>query len=216
MKSTMKKIITDDGTITFYNKQAQETYHSTSGALEEAQKKFAEPCKVKEGDLVLDICFGLGYNAAAALSRKASVVALENDETLKEVIKNLELPLESYVIVKKVVAGEEDARLKIFWGDARKTIKALSQKFDACFLDPFSPKKQPELWTLDFFKDIRKVLKPGAVLATYSCARVVRDNLKKAGFQVKDGPVVGRKSPGTIAINLVTAFPMFSSRRKHL
>ena len=38
------------------------------------------------------------------------------------------------------------------------------------------------------------------ILTTYSCARQVRENLKKAGFIVKDGPCVGRRAPATIAL----------------
>jgi len=204
----MKEIMTKDGTVTYHNEKVDETYHSISGALEEAQKKFVEPCKIKAGDKVLDICFGLGYNAAAALEKGAIITALEIDGNLKDIIKNTSFPLKSYDIVKKVVAGNPDERLTIIWGDARETIKTLktikksNQYFDAVFLDPFSPKKAPELWTKEFFREIKQVLKLGAVLTTYSCARIVRDNLKETGFQVKDGPCVGRKSPSTVAINL--------------
>ena len=41
-----------------------------------------------------------------------------------------------------------------------------------------------------------------SILATYSCARIVRDNLKEAGFEVFDGPSVGRRAPSTIAKKL--------------
>jgi len=40
-----------------------------------------------------------------------------------------------------------------------------------------------------------------AKLSTYSYARTVRENLKEAGFEVIDGPVLGRRSPSTIGIN---------------
>jgi len=38
-----------------------------------------------------------------------------------------------------------------------------------------------------------------AVLATYSCARIVRENMSKANLFYDDGPIVGRRGPGTIA-----------------
>ena len=81
-------------------------------------------------------------------------------------------------------------------------IKNLNQKFDAVFLDPFSPKKCPELWTERFFKDIRKLMKQNSVLTTYSCAKITRNNLVNAGFNVKDGPSIGRRAPSTIAYAL--------------
>jgi tRNA U34 5-methylaminomethyl-2-thiouridine-forming methyltransferase MnmC len=43
-------------------------------------------------------------------------------------------------------------------------------------------------------------MKPNSRLATYSCARVVRDNLKNAGFQIFDGPKLWRRGPSTIAV----------------
>jgi len=43
-------------------------------------------------------------------------------------------------------------------------------------------------------------MRKGGILTTYSCASIIRKNLREAGFLVKDGPVVGRKAPSTIAI----------------
>jgi tRNA U34 5-methylaminomethyl-2-thiouridine-forming methyltransferase MnmC len=37
------------------------------------------------------------------------------------------------------------------------------------------------------------------MVATYSYARIVREGFAKAGFTVKDGPIVGRRSPSTLA-----------------
>ena len=86
----MRKIITKDGSITFHNELYDETYHSTSGALEEAFEKFAKPCKLKDGMKVLDVCFGLGYNSLAAISlANVEVVALENDPLILKVMQKI-------------------------------------------------------------------------------------------------------------------------------
>ena len=204
----MKAIETKDKSMTFYNKQYAETYHSTSGAIEESFKKFVEPCMIKEGMIVLDICFGLGYNVLAAMTaaKNLKIISLEKDKTVMREMQGLEVPeklKEKYEIVKKAAKEfaykDNDYEIKIILGDATQSIKILNERFDAVFLDPFSPPKNPELWTEEFFMDIKKVMKPGAILATYSCAGVVRRNLTRAGFEVKDGPIVGRRSPGTIA-----------------
>ncbi len=85
-------------------------------------------------------------------------------------------------------------------GDARKTITKLPDKeFDIIFLDPFSPKKCPELWTEEFLKNIYQKTAQGGILTTYSCAKEVRENLTKAGFNVTNGPTIGRRGPATIA-----------------
>ncbi|MBU0461571.1 MAG: hypothetical protein KJ574_03210, partial [Nanoarchaeota archaeon] len=88
----LKIITTKDGSVTFHNAKYDQTYHSVSGAEEEAIKKFAEPCKIAElakaGKIkILDVCFGLGYNSCAAIdaAKKANkdceidIVGLEND-----------------------------------------------------------------------------------------------------------------------------------------
>ncbi|MBI2208888.1 hypothetical protein HYU50_05320 [Candidatus Woesearchaeota archaeon] len=229
----MEKIITNDGSVTFRNLQYNETYHSVSGALEEAFEKFARPCKLKNGMKVLDICFGLGYNSLAAISlANVEIVALENDPIILKQIKNIKMPInynisnnaikntnnynKNYPILdilnnnyekiriaaEKLNYEDDKIKLRIIIGDARETIKKLDGKFDAVFLDPFSPKKCPELWTKEFFEDIRKLMRINSVLVTYSCARIVRDNMMNTGFNVKDGPSIGRRASSTIAYAL--------------
>jgi len=203
----MEKVITNDKSATFRNEEYDECYHSTSGAMEEAFEKFAKPCKLRDGMKVLDICFGIGYNTLAALSlADVEIVGLENDEMILKEIENIDVDenlKQNYekikIAAKKLQYSDDKTKIKLMRGDARKTIKSISQKFDAVFLDPFSPKKCPELWTAEFMKDIAKRMKKGAILATYSCAGIVRENLKSAGFKVGDGPCIGRRSPSTIA-----------------
>ncbi len=204
----MKLVKTKDNSYTFYSKIYDETYHSVSGALDEALRKFIEPCKIKDRMKILDIGFGLGYNVGMALfkAKNLEIISLEKNKQLLDEIQDVMVPdwfKESYDKVKKCAKNleykDKNYEIKILIGDARETIKELNEKFDAVFLDPFSPKKNPELWTKDFFKEIKKRMKKEALLATYSCARLVRKNLKDAGFIVEDGPCVGRRAPSTIA-----------------
>ncbi len=97
--------------------------------------------------------------------------------------------------------------LKLHVWDVREGIKEISgnkiwekEGFDVVFFDPFSPHMCPELWTKEFLKKVYDLMRKGSVLTTYSCAGSVRRNLKEIGFQVKDGPKVGRRAPSTIAI----------------
>ncbi|MBD3361423.1 hypothetical protein GF358_01390 [Candidatus Woesearchaeota archaeon] len=214
----MKQIITKDNSITFHNEKFDETYHCLAGAVSEAKIKFVEPCNIKKlaesGSIsILDICFGLGYNTAAAIDAalesnpdcKINVIGLEEDVKLFDLIKEIKAPFKSFRLIQKLdkfnsVIIDKNIQIKILLGDAKETIKKINQKFDAVFLDPFSPKKCPGLWTLDFLKSIKQVMKPGSILATYSCATHLREKLKKLEFQVKDGPIFGRKSASTIAI----------------
>lgn len=205
---TMKKITTKDGSLTFYNEKYNETYHSKTGAMEEAEKKFVEPANIKEGMKILDVCFGLGYNSAAAIKKvkKIKIIALEKDLGILKKIKNIEVNKykKEYTKIKEAARNlyykDKDVEIRIILGDATKTIKKIEEKFDAVFHDPFSPPRNPEMWTEEFFKEIKKRMKKGARLTTYSCARIARDNLKRAGFKVYDGPCVGRRGPSTVAV----------------
>ncbi len=203
----MEKVVTKDNSVTFRSEKYTECYHSVSGAIEEAFEKFARPCKLKDGMKVLDVCFGIGYTSLAAISiANVEIIGLENDPEILAKTAEVEVAdefKENYEKIRKAAKSlsysDEKTKIKILLGDARETIKKIDEKFDAVLMDPFSPKKCPELWTLEFISEIAKRMKPGAVLTTYSYARAVRENLKSAGLIVTDGPVIGRRSPATIA-----------------
>ncbi|AJF61069.1 TPA: tRNA (5-methylaminomethyl-2-thiouridine)(34)-methyltransferase MnmD [Candidatus Woesearchaeota archaeon] len=219
----MEKVETGDGSPTFYSEKYGETYHSKSGALEETFGKFIRPCRIKElaktGRVrIFDICFGLGYNAIAAIDAALEenenceiyLVSLEK-ELILDRLKELNPCLTHYHIIEKLqfdpinnsyTYEEKNIYLRIKIGNAKETIKTLKGSFDAVFLDPFSPKKNPELWTEEFFREIFRRMNKGSILSTYSCARIVRDNLRSAGFEVSDGPSIGRRAPSTIAKKL--------------
>ena len=201
----MKLIQTKDKSYTFFNEEYQEIYHSQTGALEEAQKKYIEPLGVKDNQVILDICFGLGYNTFAAIenAKHLKIIALEKDPKVLEDLQTLDIK-GNYNIIKKVAKDyyykDDNYEIKLILGPAEETIKKVKEKFDVVFLDPFAPRNNPELWTEEFFKEIYSKMKKGAKLATYSCARKIRDNLKSAGFKVINGPNVGRRGPSTNAI----------------
>jgi tRNA U34 5-methylaminomethyl-2-thiouridine-forming methyltransferase MnmC len=220
------KIITADNTETFMNEEVKESYHSQTGAVEEALKKYAIPCKIRDlakqikdgkseaGKItILDVCSGLGYNGAMAISQaleehpkcEIEVIGLEFDPNILQKIAEVNPPIPFYKHYKKLNKNnleliEGRVTVRVILGDARETCKVLdTEKFDAIFFDPFSPKSAPEMWQVPFFKEMFRVLKPTGILATYSCARMVRENMSEAGLFYDDGPIVGRRGPGTIA-----------------
>jgi len=99
--------------------------------------------------------------------------------------------------------GKEDffdnIKIRIFFDDARLVIKNLVKSdYDVIFLDPFSPSKSPELYSLEFLTKLKKLLKEDGLILSYTSAAPVRSALIKAGFHVGEGPAFGRKG-GTIA-----------------
>ncbi len=210
---------TADGSQTLFSQEHNETYHSSSGALKEAFSKFCEPCKISElaqrGAInILDIGFGLGYNLLAALHMvKAAnsfctieITSLEKEILSPQTLNSITVPQKysiDYEIIKKAAnalsCNEKGVKISILKGDARKTIRELTNRYDAVFFDPFSVKKNPEMWSVDFFREIGERMTDEAILATYSASTPIRCGLIEAGFRIGPAPGDGMKKEGTLA-----------------
>ena len=221
--------ITKDGSHTFFSSEFDEAFHSHYGAKQEAEKKFFEPSLLKDKACLaerkhsinlrlLDICYGLGYNSAAALAGiwsvnpqcRVELIALEIDAKvpLQAIKHNLlnqwQMPIPQLLArlatTKRVHNNYLEASLLI--DDARKSIQQIDQtgwQADAIFLDPFSPPKCPQLWTVEFLGLVTKCLKPTGRIVTYSSSAAARTALSLAGLHIGSTQSVGRKSPGTVA-----------------
>ncbi|MBN1327043.1 MAG: hypothetical protein JW996_03750 [Candidatus Cloacimonetes bacterium] len=207
----MDYIKTDDGSFTLYDQSFQEHFHSLSGALEEALEKHVNAIGVIDGFRILDFCFGLGYNSIAATvnHNHLEIIGLEKNLEIVKLIRDLEVPTSikpqfdpfRYIAEKLIITDLNNNTIKLIIGDALQTIDQLSADyFDRVFFDPFSPRKQPEMWSLEIFRKVNDKMKSNGRLSTYSCTKWIRDNMMKAGFTVFDGPAVGRKSPATIGV----------------
>ena len=215
---------TGDGSYTFYCEQFQEAFHSSFGAKQEAEVRYIKPCGIKELAFskstihLLDVCYGLGYNSAAALEAIWSVnpkcqvelIALEisADVPRQAIAQNLlsqwKYPVSELLaqFSNKSLIEAEFFRAELLLGDARQTIPAVIKKdwqADAVFLDPFSPPKCPQLWTVEFLSLVASCLNPKGRLATYSCSAAVRSALLEIGLKISSITGEGRKSPGTLA-----------------
>ena len=101
--------------------------------------------------------------------------------------------------------------LQLIIGDARQTIRQIPYQWaDAIFLDPFSPRHCPQLWTVEFMQLVAQCLKPNGYLVTYSSSAAVRTAMTSAGLQIGAIAPVGRKSPSTIAAFAPTPLPPLS------
>lgn len=232
---------TADGSFTFFSNEFDEAFHSLHGARQEAELKFVQPTrladKAEQSPLrLLDICYGLGYNTAAALEVIWAVnptcqvewIGLEIDATVpQEAIAHHLLDSWSPSIQQTLVTLANQHQVKsdrlqaqLLLGDARQTIQQLQQASflaDAIFLDPFSPPHCPQLWTVEFLNLVANCLKPDGRLATYSCAASVRIALREAGLHIGSTQAVGRRSPGTIASFLNMDLPPLSQQeQEHL
>lgn len=78
--------------------------------------------------------------------------------------------------------------LHILIGDVGMIVSDLllnGSKFHAYFADGFSPAKNPQMWSVQIFEMLREMALPGATLATYTVAGLVRRNLQKSGWEVQ-------------------------------
>ena len=225
-------ITTDDGSATLFLDEYEQAMHSTSGAYEEALLKHVQPSMIlkknKEILTVLDVGFGLGYNVLALIDRFSSerrnsvlsIISLEKDKNFSGYMESVRFNDQRdsiYEIIRKTyINGSmkfKNFRLKILFGDARDSLKNMPGiKFDAVFQDPFSPAKNPELWTVEYFRLIAGLMKDDAILTTYSSADHIRMAMIEAGLVVGKGPSVGQKREGTLAA-LTEVISILDNRR---
>ena len=205
-------VLCEDGSYTLFSHDFKEPYHSTKdGALHESLEKHVKPSlslkSHKEKLTILDICFGLGYNTFATLyyikkhnlKTKVHILSPEFDEDLVRTLGTFAFPSEfdSIKHIIKTVSEnlyyeDEQFKIEIFIGDARKTIpklltdhgSLLTSKVDIIYQDAFSPAHNPLLWTYEWFKEIRAICKDDAILTTYSTAAAIRLGLYENGFYI--------------------------------
>jgi tRNA U34 5-methylaminomethyl-2-thiouridine-forming methyltransferase MnmC len=216
-------ITTADGSITFFSEQFQETCHSTSGAKAETLLHYVKGCQIeeklteKESITILEVGFGLGlgflttYEVLKNQQKRWRFISLELDEDLLKWFvseyANL-LSLENIQWIdhgsfKVFQAQNELVELIILCGDARQTLptfmKTNSDRWDAIYQDAFSPRRNPILWTKEWFSLLKKFSAPEVILATYSSSSSIRKSLIEAGWSVHPGEKFGPKRSSTRA-----------------
>ncbi len=175
----------------------------------------------------LDSCFGLGYNSLALanynqadqkINAKVSlnIDAIEIDssvlELVPEVVKQPCLSEISALLESKAVdlanfnGGTIELpgmRFQIYVCDLRlflQNAQGENAGYDIVFHDPFSPKKVPELWTIELFQHYHRLMADDGIMLTYSSASAVRGALLELGFKVFRTTALGGKVGGTMAV----------------
>lgn len=64
---------------------------------------------------------------------------------------------------------------------------------DAWYLDGFAPAKNPSMWSESLFSYLERLSRPGATVATFTCAGLVKRGLSQAGFRLEKPAGFGRK-----------------------
>lgn len=234
-------VLTDDGSYSINSREINnkvETLHTSTGAISESFEKFIKPMKFdySKDIAILDICAGLGYNTSAAIAdfikNSSANLTIDMVEISKATLSCgilVPSPIKEHDITKKAIENElitqgyanlslekteipSNITINVYIEDARQTVQKLDDNtYDAIFLDPFSQNMAPELFSLEFFKEFRRVIKDDGIVATYTSSAPVRAGFIETGFYIGQGPIFGRKQGGTLAspnpIMLDTALP---------
>ena len=206
-----------------YSPQFGDVYHSTDGGLAQARHVFlggnALPRRWRGRDsfVIVETGFGLGLNFLATWEawrtdaqrcERLHFASVEKhpfgaDDLARLHARWPELTAVSGQLVRAwppLVPGFhrlhfEDGRLTLtlLLGDIAELLPKLQAAADAVFLDGFAPEKNPEMWSAAVFRQLARLAKPEATLATWTVAGAVRQGLADAGFLVTKRPGFGRK-----------------------
>ncbi len=211
-------IRTEDGSYTFFSEAFQEACHSTTGAVSETLLHYVNGCKVVERSqeknpfVILEVGFGLGIGFLTTLKempsdRRWEFYSLEIDRGLLDWFKesHSEHPYLKNLRWEKnlLICENQNIKLCIIQGDARKTLpdflESFSIKWNAVYQDAFSPKRNPTLWTKEWFQLLKLHSRPDVILSTYSASSSIRKSMAEGGWKIHRGDMFGEKKTSTRA-----------------
>lgn len=213
----LKILPTNDGSLTVYNGNYGENCHSTHGAKEETLLHYIGGTKLADRlsqaqISILEVGFGTGLGFLTTIEflkekqfkGKLIYKAFEMDRP------TIELAKDHYPILKdleqqdqRLILKTDTIELTILLGNARETIQSLidqDEQFDCIYQDAFSPKRNPILWTIEWFRDLKKLSHSKTIMSTYSASSSIRKSMKEAGWILKKGEKFGPKRTSTRAL----------------
>ena len=101
--------------------------------------------------------------------------------------------------VKSADGREQSLTLLLGLGDVAELLPGLQASVDAFYLDGFTPARNPEMWHGPMLSRINRLAATDATAATWSSARVVREALTQAQFEVSKRPGENGKWAITVA-----------------
>lgn len=225
-----KIVETEDGSQTVYSSVYDENCHSTSGAWQETIHNYVQGCQVLEKLIKQDkvTIFEVGFGVAMGIFATLEVIKEKHPKDYQALFQKLEFisteidrdfalwALKDSEFARRYQLRPEDinqseneiqifvegVNLRILIGDARQTISTLQEEtlLDCIFQDPFSPKKNPTLWTREWFRNLRSLCHRESILSTYSAAVHIRKAMALSGFTVLNRKGYGRKRSCTLAL----------------
>ena len=203
-------IISKDGSHTLFDKELNETYHSTHGAIQESKHVFIESGLVhftenysKITPNILEVGLGTGLNVLLVVlwaekhKINLEITSLEKYPLSTEITDQLNyhefLEPESKTILEKIhsSAWNETIKLSEYVLFTKHDIELNSYtnpKHNLVFYDAFAPSKQPEMWTVSSLKKMKENCTESAIFVTYCAKGQVRRDLELIGFDISRIP----------------------------
>ncbi len=208
-------VTTEDGSLTLYSEAFQEACHSKTGAKTETILHYIEGCKILEKSethsplIILEVGFGLGVGFLTTLEKipadkKWHFISMELDRNLLQWFSDSHPELNLSWNGNLLETTLDNFKLTIIHGDAREKLpiyfKTHPKKVHAIYQDAFSPKKNPALWTKEWFTLLKNNSHQDVTLSTYSASDSIRKSLHETGWGVHKGEKFGAKRTSTRAV----------------
>ena len=221
-----------------FSTEYQDIHHPQAGAYTQARHVFLGGNQLphrwhgRERFVVLETGFGLGHNFLATWQAwrddpqrcaQLCFISIEQHPLTRDDLATVhrdgvlpELAAALHRAWPPLTAnlhrlGFDDGRVQLLLalGDVQAWLPELVASVDAFYLDGFAPATNPRMWDERVCKALGRLAAPGATLATWSAARVLRTRLTSAGFEVRLGAGIGGKRD----ITLARYAPAFTPRR---
>jgi tRNA U34 5-methylaminomethyl-2-thiouridine-forming methyltransferase MnmC len=217
---------TADGSLTLFQPEVGEHYHSKHGALQESKHVFLNSGLVyslaqepQTQVRILEVGLGTGLN-----------FLLTADYTQKQSLQLDYIAIEAYPLSETLLAemGYNQFVEEAIWdgflakykssliettsisqGIKLKVEKCLLADFttqgqvDVIYFDAFAAIHQPEMWTTEALEKVCRYLKPGGVFVTYAITGNLKRSMKSLGFAIEKAPGAPGKREMLRAVKLV-------------
>lgn len=201
-----KEVLTEDGSVTFFSENFQEACHSTTGAKSETILHYIRGCEVlskarAQTLSILEVGLGLGVGVLTTWEMTKDLPARVHYLTLELDPRLVDWFTETYR--DHPLFHDQKFSLTILTGDARITLPEFARthrpQWNAIYQDAFSPKKNPSLWTVEWFTQLRAGSAPDVIMSTYSASSSIRKSMTLAGWKLSPGEKFGPKRTSTRA-----------------
>jgi queuine tRNA-ribosyltransferase len=217
-------VVTRGGARAMLDRKTGEVMHPGVGPVTEARELYVRASRLFErlvepaqGPLVLlDVGLGAGSNAAAAVSAWESLgrgarplelvsfdrslsalkLALHDENAASFGFSQRAREAALTIMTGSYSHGGLSWRLRL--GELPTTFREEpSSRVELVFWDPFSPRQNPELWSVRAFRELHRLCARSVTVHTYSSATATRSALLLAGFFVGLGDRAGDKQANT-------------------